>query len=495
MRHTMLSSRYAFLLGALLIGVLTLNGCKELTGNPGLPAGVPDPSSFNNAAGAVGLRNAAAYEFELAVGQYIVDAGLLTDELEDVQTGTSTGILLSTTGVSDPLDERILPVNTQERSYVSLQYARGYANLAVGALATYDTAPADTTTARVLRGEMYAFQGYAEILLADLFCSGVPLSTLDFQHDITYHPSSTTAGVYQDAIAKFDMALSLAAGRSDSVRQLALLGKGRAYLALNNYPAAADDVTTVPTTFVYQVSVPLLQVWVNLSTDLSFESDYHKWMATVSDREGENGLPFISSGDPRSTVVTIFPTSPGSGGPFVPTTIPTKYSAALSSGLGSYTQPPNGTQSAYGFAPFVLASGVEARLIEAEAALSANPNDGRWLTLLNQLRQTAPIPGTAQPDPQSLTPLSDPVDPVARIDTLFAERAYWLFADGHRQGDLRRLLRQYNRYSAFNDQSKVYPIGPYLAPGTGQYGTDVTAPIDPAESANPYFHGCLDRKP
>lgn len=45
----------------------------------------------------------------------------------------------------------------------------------------------------------------------------------------------------------------------------------------------------------------------------------------------------------------------------------------------------------------------------------------------------------------------------------------------------------------FQNPTLVYPTGPYLAPGTGFYGTDVTAPIDPAEAANPLFHGCKDR--
>ena len=30
---------------------------------------------------------------------------------------------------------------------------------------------------RAYRGELYALEGYAEVLLADLFCSGVPLNT------------------------------------------------------------------------------------------------------------------------------------------------------------------------------------------------------------------------------------------------------------------------------------------------------------------------------
>jgi hypothetical protein len=101
-----------------------------------------------------------------------------------------------------------------------------------------------------------------------------------------------------------------------------------------------------------------------------------------------------------------------------------------------------------------------------------------------------------------LAPLTDPgaglsgsAATAARVKLLFDERAAWLFATGHRQGDLRRLLRQYNSLPAFQSEQQVYPTGEYLAPGTGQYGSDVTAPIPATEYANPKYHGCLDRNP
>jgi hypothetical protein len=172
---------------------------------------------------------------------------------------------------------------------------------------------------------------------------------------------------------------------------------------------------------------------------------------------------------------------------------PAKYAAALA-----------GTQTA----PFVVANGVEARLIQAEVALHAG--NASWLTILNTLRTngnftTAPDPvdpsvidttwtaGTGGVD--NLRPLGDPgaslsgqaaVD--ARVTLLFQERASWLFLTGHRQGDLRRLIRQYGR-----TQDHVYPIGLYTAPGHGQYGVEVTVPVPPTESPNPYFTGCVDR--
>jgi hypothetical protein len=462
-------------LRCLLLGCLgattVLGGCKELTGTPSLPAGTQDPIFYQTAAGALGMRNAALVQFGQALGQYIVDAGQLTDELENAETGASQGVLLENAGqVQDPLDERLLPAGVTVASYGQLQYVRTLAAQALGALATYDTAASAREAVAQLRGELYALEGYAEVMLSDLFCSGVPLSTLDFQHDFTYKPGSTTVQVYQDALVKFDSALALA-GANDSVRALAQVGQGRAYLDLGNYATAADDVTTVPDGFLYQVSV----IWGNFINGIGFNSIPSA--TTMSDREGQNGLPFLSSGDPRSTADTLV--SSGPSWPYVPLTSPAKYGAALA-----------GTN----IAPVTLASGVEARLIEAEAALQRGDTT-TWLTTLNALRASAPIPGTTQPNPQALPPLSDPQDAVARIDTLFTERAEWLFLTGHRQGDLRRLLRQYSSYSAFNTDQQVYPTGAYLAPGTGRYGTDVVAPIPPTESANPDFHGCLSNAP
>jgi hypothetical protein len=101
-----------------------------------------------------------------------------------------------------------------------------------------------------------------------------------------------------------------------------------------------------------------------------------------------------------------------------------------------------------------------------------------------------------------LAPLADPgvslsgsAADSARVALTFQERAAWLFMTGHRQGDLRRQLRQYPQY--WRGQSALYPSGPYLlrANGGAQYGADVTAPIPSAEFLNPLFHGCRDRAP
>ena len=66
------------------------------------------------------------------------------------------------------------------------------------------------------------------------------------------------------------------------------------------------------------------------------------------------------------------------------------------------------------------------------------------------------------------------------------ERAFWLYLTGHRLGDLRRLVRQYNR-----PQETVFPTGDYHK--GGEYGSDVNFPVSSDERNNPNFESCLDR--
>ena len=101
------------------------------------------------------------------------------------------------------------------------------------------------------------------------------------------------------------------------------------------------------------------------------------------------------------------------------------------------------------------------------------------------------LPGFTQP-----APLVDPVDPAARVDMMFRERAFWLYLTDHRMGDLRRLVTQYGRSA-----SAVFPGGggaQYVVDGVpkgGVFGNDVNLPIPSDELNNPKFTACIDRNP
>ncbi len=438
---------------ALMISLIGAAACKDLMSTAELPAGTQDPKYFNTKEGAVQAFTAVKAAFQRLGIRHLVQSGLLSDEFRTSNV-TLPGSVVNPLQTS--IDGRILPegVGIDQGNYDELHQLRAIASQAIGALRKY--APEQPT---VMRGEVYAILGYAEIYLAELYCSGVPLSTLDYEQDFTYLPGSTTAQIFEHAVALFDTAMTLS---QDSARILnfARVGKARALLGLNRTADAVQAIADVPDSFAYQYPVH----WNPLGPNNTRGWDF---MATVSDREGVNGLPFRSSNDPRTAVILVT-------GADRQIFFPKKFSTPSQR------------------APNVIASAVEAHLIRAEAALRTN--DPSWLMTLNALRTngTAVINGSdttwnaglgGQGD---LEPLHDPGDSLARVTMLFAERAAWLFATGHRQGDLRRLIRQYRRR-----QDQVYPIGPY--PGFGLYGNEVTVPIPSSEFANPHFTGCFDR--
>ena len=190
----------------------------------------------------------------------------------------------------------------------------------------------------------------------------------------------------------------------------------------------------------------------------------------MGDKEGGNGLPFATATDPR---------------------IPRKIGGRVFDSATPLTAITEGIWDRY--SPVAIATGVEARLIEAEATLKAS-DAATWLAKLNQLRADAkllptpidtsyrPVAGTA------LAPLADPALDSARVSLLFSERAFWMFSTGHRLGDLRRLVRQYQR-----PVETVFPTGSYVKGGL--YGNAVSLPIPLDEQNNPQFKRCTDRNP
>jgi hypothetical protein len=339
------------------------------------------------------------------------------------------------------------------------------------------------------RAEALSLAGFSYILFAENYCSGVPFSTLADDLTITFGEPRTTAQTLDAALAKFDSALAIASAAGTGANatraaNLARVGRARTLLNLNRPADAAATVASVPTDFrfVIQHSENSLRqnngVWA-LSTSQG------RW--GVSDREGGNGLPFRSAADVR---------------------VPNR--ARLTNGGNGFAAEPMQEQLKYDERTdaIVLADGVEARLIEAEAALRANDaatflaklNDPRASAQVRQARDLTRYAPTGQTLDQLLAPLADPGSRTAREDLLFRERGFWLYLTSHRLGDLRRLVRQYGRTA-----ESVFPAGAYSSPGglrTGTYGTDLSFPIPndegnnpntPVSGAPPALKGCIDR--
>ena len=320
------------------------------------------------------------------------------------------------------------------------------------------------------------------IILAENYCNAVPISVANADGTFEYGPALTTDQLLTVAVAKADSALTnataaggvgAAAKRTEQAR-LARVVKARALLNLNKPADAATAIggeTGVPTTFQYNYQ----------HSETTTRQNNGAWGVTVSvarfgvpDKEGTNGLPFLSEGNTAGTVKDPRVANVirgGTGRGFDNTTtqyMQQKYPARLSSAT--------------------IADGVEARLIEAEAALRAN-NAASALTTLNALRANSAL-FTLRGYTGTLAPLAQAGTAAAQVDQLFKERAYWMYLTSHRLGDLRRLVRQYARGA-----ETVFPTGSYHKSGT--YGTDVNSPIPQAEDNNPSFNraGCVATQP
>jgi hypothetical protein len=448
---------------------------------------VIDPSTVKTAAAAQQLYNNAVAQFYKYFGSdnsnyiefsgmpnnVIVAAGVFTDELQARGTGGF---------YSSGLDER-----TNSRSVVGgpfygyIQATRASQLQAREALARY--AP---NLPKAMQGQMQAYEGYTVLWLAELFCSGVPLSKQPLEGSTLLTGGLSTDELLQAAAALFDSAM-VAGADSASLVNLAKVGKGRALLGQGQFDAAAAAVHDVPTDFVAYARF-------NSAFDANFIGYNPSLNVQVVDHEGTNGL--VWSTDPRAAVTT----NPAVTGAMQ---ITAKYSLPPGAGAVDAAALQAAATVSAPNTPIRVADGVEARLIEAEAALRRN--DGSWLTILNTLRSTcvaaapcATAPGIAA---NALPPLVDPGNDSLRIDTLFHERAKWLFLTGHREGDLRRLVRFYHRRI-----EDLWPVGTYSNPGFpplvpstatngSQYGVDVV--FEPTSEAqyNPKYHGCISLDP
>jgi SusD family len=372
----------------------------------------------------------------------VMASGLMSDEW--MHSGTFP--------TRQEVDRRLIDIRngTMNTLFANLQIARRSAEAAVSFIqANAEHPDALPDQARVLN-----LAGYTYLFFAENYCSGVPFSSVDANGEFVYGDPLTTPEMYQQAMDRFDQALAYPAVTAEQA-YVASLGQGRALLDNGNYAAAAAAVAAVPTSFEFEIAA-------SINTPREEDGVYNlnvvfeRW--SVADAEGGNGLRFRApdgtNEDPR------IPWTRTGGGTDV--------------GFDRTTPQFDMLKYPGRDAPIPLAEGVEARLIEAEAALQAGNPTG-MLSILNALRTAA-----------GMNQLTDPGTANGRVDLLFAERAFWLYSTGHRLSDLRRLVRQYGRGS-----ETVFPTGAYFKGGV--YGPDVNFPVPFNEENNPNFDQCIDR--
>jgi alpha-tubulin suppressor-like RCC1 family protein len=287
-------------------------------------------------------------------------------------------------------------------------------------------------------GQMLTLAGFTYLAFAEHFCSGVPLDDPNV--------GLSTADLLALASTRFAQAL---AGPIDATyTNGARVGSARARLDVDDPAAAALAAAAVPTGFALNTAHSSNPGEGNGVFLLNTQHE----RVTLAHIDGGNGLPFRST-DPR------VPWTRTEGGTDI--------------GFNGVTPQFDLLKYTTVSSPVQLAGGVEARLIEAEALLRSGNVPG-FLAGLNALRGIAGLPI-----------LSDPGSNAARADVLFQERAFWLFATGHRLGDVRRLIAQYGRL-----ESSVLPVGAFAFGGT--YGTDANLPV-PLSARGPGFTACTIR--
>jgi hypothetical protein len=414
---------------------------------------IVNPADVQSAAGANAVRIGALARFNTATSggeSLFLLGGLFADEWVNGDSFIAR----------QEIDQRVVTVNNGFLTDANraLHRARLSAEQALQLLERWDPNAPGWQPA-----EMQFVQAFVINIIGEHYCDGVVFSTVvDGREE--YGTQITTAAAFQRALEHATDGLAMITGTTANdvkVRNALQVMRGRILMNLNQPADAATAVNGVPTDFRYNI---LHSATASTNQFWSFNVNARRYSVGAS--EGTNGMNFATASDPRVPVCLGGSTACRAFG--VTQTI-----------RDDLTQPLH-VQMIWTAreTPVTIVSGIEARMIEAEAQLRGG-NTAASLATLNAARATA----------SGLAPLTDAGTPAARIDQLFRERAFWLFGRGHRVGDMRRLIRQHSRAA-----NTVFPIG--LWHKGGNYGTDVNMPVPVAEANNPNVpqnQTCLSR--
>ncbi len=299
------------------------------------------------------------------------------------------------------------------------EQARGRARDAINALETYDQSP----TGQTHIGDMYMMMGYIEMALSETFCNGVPFGeTVDGVPQ--YTQPLTNAQGFQLAMSRIDTALTYLTGTDSAamtVKYAALVTKARAQVDLGDFAGAATTVASVPTSFQYNFHY----------SQTTFDNEWWVEGASVKrysagdsvDVAGQilNAIPFARLGDPRVSITDTHTQAEDNHSDFV--------------------QVNNWGRDD----PIPALSGIDARLIEAEAQLQAG-NIAGMMTILNTLRASPQTIGIFAVPPMAALPT--PPDLTTATNVFFREKALW-------------------QYPARLSHGRSAPAGPAVRPPTG----------------------------
>jgi hypothetical protein len=422
----------------LALGTISCDKLVEVT-----DPDIVTPESLNSEAGIQTLKAGSLGDFAVAMSGSAAGHGATTGLITMSALMADEYDYSGTFPTRREADTRILQ-NTNgsmDRIYSNIHRARA------GAEATIDLAQGFGGVPEV-ESEMQSIVGYAYVMFAETFCGGVPFSKVPSDGgDIILGEPLTQTEMFTAAITWFDQAAASSSGNTN-LANLARVGKARALLGLGQISAAANEVASVPTDFVYNIEHSINSrrqengIYIMTTVRRQF---------SIADGKGGNGIMYRSANDPRV---------PWDGGTAFGQDDITLYYNQL-----KYTDEN---------ASVALASGIEARLIEAEAAADSDNASGTQ-GIHNTLRATMSLPAL------DFSGLTGDALMLAHME----ERAFWLYSTGHRHGDLRRLVDVYGMQA-----SDVFPWGPYFKGGS--YDTNLKFPVPQSEANNPNYVGCLD---
>jgi hypothetical protein len=379
-------------------------------------------SQLQDPANASLIVNGAVSDFECALGAYVVGMGLLADEFESA--GGAALFFDWDRRTQDPGSGtyavgNCLADQTQMGTYRPMSTARYTADNALALLQGWTDAQVPGRQGLIATAEAYS--GFSRIYMGEGFCSAA------FDNG----PELTPAQVFAQAEEKFTAAINDATAAGDADLALAArVGRARARLNQNKLADAAADANLVPIDFVwnanYSASAFRSQNQVN---NMHFRTNNIIVSAPF------RNLTFDGVPDPRLKVADA---GRPSADPLRRLWLTSKYPAQDS--------------------PIALATGVEAKLILAEAVGGQQAVD-----IINALHTRVGLPATF-----------NATDPTVIKAQIVDERRREFFADGHRAYDI-------NRYNlALNPPAgTVHPQG-------GTYGNQRCLPLPDIErNSNP----------
>ncbi|TVP42430.1 MAG: RagB/SusD family nutrient uptake outer membrane protein [Gemmatimonadales bacterium] len=213
----------------LFLSVFALGGCDGILSVEA--PGLVDAGDLDNPQNASFLVSGTISDFDCALGAYIVNQGLLGNELQDASV-TAGRFSLDQRTITDSSPYGLGACSANPPGiYRPLSTARWSADNALARLDGWsDNEVANRTR---LIGQAAAYSGYSHLLLGEGFC------TVVIEEE---GPEVQPAQAFEAAVARFGRAIESARIAGDAPTEtMALLGRARTHLNLGNGTQAAAD--------------------------------------------------------------------------------------------------------------------------------------------------------------------------------------------------------------------------------------------------------------